>query len=52
MTSSANANNTSIYVLDPRGLEMNTRVSDVLLSLAEQTGGRVLKDRRLSRLLK
>ena len=36
----ANANNTTIYAFDPRGLEMNSRTSDVLHSLAEQTGGR------------
>ncbi|HET7697359.1 MAG TPA: VWA domain-containing protein [Vicinamibacterales bacterium] len=36
----ANANNTTIYAFDPRGLEMNTRTSDVLHSLAEQTGGK------------
>jgi VWFA-related protein len=36
----ANANNTTIYTLDPRGLDMNNRVSDILLSLAENTGGR------------
>jgi VWFA-related protein len=36
----ANANNTTIYAFDPRGLDMNSRTSDVLHSLAEQTGGR------------
>jgi VWFA-related protein len=36
----ANANNTTIYTLDPRGLDMNMRPSDVLHSLAEETGGR------------
>jgi VWFA-related protein len=36
----ANANNTSIYVFDPRGLDMNVRTSDVLQSLAENTGGK------------
>src|SRR5258708_29436249 len=36
----ANANNTTIYVLDPRGLAMSVRPSDILQSLAEQTGGR------------
>lgn len=36
----ANANNTSIYVFDPRGLDMNNRPSDVLHSLADQTGGK------------
>ena len=36
----ANANNTTIYSLDPRGLDMNLRRSDILLSLAENTGGR------------
>lgn len=35
----ANANNTTIYSLDPRGLEMNMRTSDVLQSLSENTGG-------------
>src|SRR5258708_28441624 len=35
----ANANNTSIYSLDPRGLDMNVRPSDILQSLAENTGG-------------
>ena len=37
---SANANNTTIYTFDPRGLDMNSRTSDVLHSLAEQTGGK------------
>jgi len=36
----ANANNVTIYSLDPRGLEMNLRHSDVLLTLANQTGGK------------
>ena len=36
----ANANNTTIYAFDPRGLDMNSRTSDVLHSLAEQTGGK------------
>jgi VWFA-related protein len=36
----ANANNTTIYAFDPRGLEMNSRTSDVLHSLAVQTGGK------------
>ncbi|HEY2431868.1 MAG TPA: VWA domain-containing protein [Vicinamibacterales bacterium] len=36
----ANANNTTIYTLDPRGLDMTNRVSDILLALAENTGGR------------
>ena len=36
----ANANNTSIYSFDPRGLDMNIRPSEVLQSLAENTGGR------------
>jgi VWFA-related protein len=36
----ANANNTSIYVFDPRGLDMNIRPSEVLQSLAENTGGK------------
>ena len=37
---SANANNTTIYTLDPRGLNMGTMSSDILHALAEQTGGR------------
>lgn len=37
---SANANNVSIYSFDPRGLDVNIRPSDVLHSLADQTGGR------------
>jgi len=36
----ANTNNTVIYTLDPRGLLMNGRISDVLQSLASETGGR------------
>jgi VWFA-related protein len=36
----ANANNVTIYSLDPRGLDMNLRHSDVLLALANQTGGK------------
>jgi VWFA-related protein len=36
----ANTNNTVIYTLDPRGLMMNGRVSDVLQALASGTGGR------------
>jgi VWFA-related protein len=36
----ANANNTTIYSFDPRGLDMNMRPSDILRSLADQTGGR------------
>jgi VWFA-related protein len=36
----ANAHNTTIYTLDPRGLDMNIRPSDILHSLADQTGGR------------
>jgi VWFA-related protein len=36
----ANANNTTIYSFDPRGLDMAMRTSDVLLSLSENTGGR------------
>ena len=36
----ANANNVTIYSLDPRGLDMNLRHSDVLLSLTSQTGGK------------
>ena len=36
----ANAHNTTIYSLDPRGLDMNIRPSDILHALADQTGGR------------
>jgi VWFA-related protein len=36
----ANANNTTIYTFDPRGLDMNVRSSDILQALAENTGGR------------
>src|SRR5262249_41178135 len=36
----ANANNVTIYSLDPRGLEMSLRRSDVLQSLANGTGGK------------
>ena len=36
----ANANNTSIYAFDPRGLDMNIRPSEILQSLAENTGGK------------
>jgi VWFA-related protein len=36
----ANTNNTVIYTLDPRGLQMSGRVSDVLQALASETGGR------------
>jgi VWFA-related protein len=36
----ANANNTTIYAFDPRGLDMNIRPSDILHSLADQTGGK------------
>src|SRR5262249_33065815 len=36
----ANADNTTIYTLDPRGLDLNVRTSDILKSLAENTGGR------------
>lgn len=36
----ANASNTTIYSLDPRGLSMNSRRSDVLQTLAESTGGK------------
>jgi hypothetical protein len=39
-TRAANANNTSIYAFDPRGLDMNIRPSEVLQSLAENTGGK------------
>ena len=37
---SANANNTTIYTFDPRGLDMNIRPSDILHSLATETGGK------------
>jgi VWFA-related protein len=40
----ANANNTAIYVLDPRGLDMNMRPSDILHSLADETGGRQISN--------
>jgi len=36
----ANANNTTIYALDPRGLNMDFRPSQILQSLAENTGGK------------
>jgi VWFA-related protein len=36
----ANANNTTIYSFDPRGLDVNIRPSDILHSLADSTGGR------------
>jgi VWFA-related protein len=36
----ANANNVTIYSLDPRGLDMNLSHSDILISLASQTGGK------------
>ena len=36
----ANANNVTIYSLDPRGLDMNMRHSDVLIALANNTGGK------------
>ena len=39
-TRQANANNTTIYSFDPRGLDMNMRPSDILRSLADNTGGR------------
>ena len=40
----ANANNTAIYVLDPRGLDMNIRPSDILHSLADETGGKQISN--------
>jgi VWFA-related protein len=40
----ANANNTSIYTFDPRGLDMNIRPSDILHSLADQTGGKQISN--------
>jgi VWFA-related protein len=36
----ANANNTTIYTFDPRGLDVNIRPSDFLHALATETGGR------------
>src|SRR5262245_3220399 len=36
----ANANNTTIFSFDPRGLDVNLRPSDILHSLADSTGGR------------
>src|SRR5258708_39083977 len=36
----ADANNTTVYVLDPRGLDMSGRPSHILQSLADRTGGR------------
>src|SRR3954468_24175315 len=36
----ANANNTTIYTFDPRGLDVNIRTSDILHALADETGGR------------
>ena len=39
-TRAANANNTSIYAFDPRGLDMSIRPSEILQSLAENTGGK------------
>jgi VWFA-related protein len=36
----ANAHNTTIYTLDPRGLDMSIRPSDILHALSDQTGGR------------
>jgi hypothetical protein len=40
----ANANNTSIYTFDPRGLDMNFRPSDILRSLADETGGKQISN--------
>jgi len=40
----ANANNTSIYAFDPRGLDMNFRPSDILHSLADETGGKQISN--------
>jgi VWFA-related protein len=40
VTRAANANNVSIYSCDPRGLDMNNRPSEILQSLAENTGGK------------
>ena len=36
----ANTNNTAIYTMDPRGLTVGGRMSDVLQALASDTGGR------------
>jgi VWFA-related protein len=36
----ANANNTTIYNFDPRGLDMSVHPSDILHSLAAETGGK------------
>jgi VWFA-related protein len=43
-TRAANANNTSIYAFDPRGLDMNVRRSEILQSLAENTGGKMFSN--------
>ncbi len=40
----ANAHNTSIYAFDPRGLDMNIRPSDILHTLADQTGGKQISN--------
>jgi len=40
----ANANNTSIYTFDPRGLEMNIQRSEILQALAENTGGKMFSN--------
>lgn len=40
----ANANNTTIYSFDPRGLDMNFRPSDILHSLADETGGKQISN--------
>jgi VWFA-related protein len=43
-TRAANANNVSIYAFDPRGLDMNIRRSEILQSLAENTGGKMFSN--------
>jgi VWFA-related protein len=48
----ANAHNTSIYVFDPRGLDMNIRPSEVLHSLAEETGGKQFSNNEPSQSLR
>ena len=48
----ANANNTAIYALDPRGLDINMRPSDILRSLADETGGRQISNNEPSQTLR
>jgi VWFA-related protein len=40
----ANANNTTIYAFDPRGLDLSSRPSSILQSLALETGGRQISN--------